>query len=114
VKFNSRISDPVYGKITFTNKKESNISAAALVFDLKSSITGRNSLREWQFHSNLYERSMMDIQVTNPFPNVEYADFHITLVHEKYKAPLDEKVRKQISKKKKKVKKKKIMHIIIE
>jgi len=36
VKFASRISDQVFGKITFTNKKESNVSAAALVFELKS------------------------------------------------------------------------------
>ncbi len=34
IKFTSRISDPVTGKVTFTNKKDSNISAAALVFDL--------------------------------------------------------------------------------
>lgn len=43
IKFTSRISDSVSGRITFTNKKESNISAAALVFDLKSHITGRKS-----------------------------------------------------------------------
>ena len=43
IKFTSRISDPVTGRVTFTNKKESNISAAALVFDLKSNITGRKS-----------------------------------------------------------------------
>lgn len=36
IKFVSRISDPVEAKITFTNRKESNISAAALVFMLKS------------------------------------------------------------------------------
>lgn len=31
------------GRITFTSKKDSNILAAALVFDLKSQITGRIS-----------------------------------------------------------------------
>ena len=104
IKFTSRISDPVYGKITFTNKKESNISAAALVFELKSQITGRNSLREWNMHTALYERQMMDIQVTNPFTNVDYPDFQISVVHEKFKPPTDDKNKKgQLSKKKKKV-----------
>ena len=48
----------------------------------------------------------MDIQVTNPFMNVEYADFQITLVHEKYRAPGEDGKQKkgQASKKKKKVK----------
>lgn len=36
VRFSSRISEPVTGRIRFTNKKESNVSAAALVFELKS------------------------------------------------------------------------------
>lgn len=43
VKFTSRVSQSVKGRITFTNRKESNISAAALVFDLQSEITGRKS-----------------------------------------------------------------------
>lgn len=36
VKFISRVSESVTGRIRFTNKKESNVSAAALVFELKS------------------------------------------------------------------------------
>jgi len=36
IKFTSRVSDSQTSRITFTNKKESNVSAAALVFDLKS------------------------------------------------------------------------------
>jgi hypothetical protein len=43
VKFTSRISLPVTGRVVFTNKKETNVQAAALVFDLKSNITGRKS-----------------------------------------------------------------------
>lgn len=38
VKFSSRISATQYGRITFTNKKESNSQAAALVFDLQSQV----------------------------------------------------------------------------
>lgn len=40
VKFQSRVSETVSARIFFTNKKESNVQAAALVFDLKSNITG--------------------------------------------------------------------------
>ena len=38
VKFSSRISKSVGGRITFTNKKEGNAQAAALVFELKSNV----------------------------------------------------------------------------
>jgi hypothetical protein len=38
VKFVSRISTPVTGRLTFSNKKETNAQAAALVFDLKSNV----------------------------------------------------------------------------
>lgn len=43
IKFVSRVSQPVTGRITFTNKRESTISAATLVYDLKSLIVGRVS-----------------------------------------------------------------------
>lgn len=36
IKFISRVSQPVSGRITFTNKRESSIAAATLVYDLKS------------------------------------------------------------------------------
>ena len=45
VKFSSRFSESVSGKITFTNKKESNVAAAALVFELLSDVTGRISVK---------------------------------------------------------------------
>ena len=41
VKFVSRVSLEQKGKITFTNKRETNVAAAPLVFELKSEITGR-------------------------------------------------------------------------
>jgi len=43
VKFVSRISTPVTGRLTFFNKKETNAQAAALVFDLKSQVTTKIS-----------------------------------------------------------------------
>ena len=61
IKFASRVSDTVYGKITFTNKKESNISAAALVFELQSLITGRRSIGNWRMNSQLYERQTYEL-----------------------------------------------------
>lgn len=42
IKFTSRVSDCVTARIFFNNKKENNVQAAALVFDLKSNITGKS------------------------------------------------------------------------
>lgn len=61
VKFTSRVSDPVTGRIVFNNKKESNVQAAALVFDLKSNVTGRISERILQVSSYLYEQNEIPI-----------------------------------------------------
>jgi hypothetical protein len=36
IKFISRVSAPVTGRVRFTNKRESNVAANTLVFDLKS------------------------------------------------------------------------------
>ena len=44
VRFQSRISTLVKGKVIFTNKKEGNIQAAALVFELVSNVYERNSV----------------------------------------------------------------------
>lgn len=43
IRFTSRVSQPVSGRVTFTNKRESSVAAATLVFDLKSQIVGRVS-----------------------------------------------------------------------
>ena len=51
VKFTSRISDSVEGKITFTNKKDGNVQASALVFELKSLITERKPIEFWSCKS---------------------------------------------------------------
>lgn len=47
----------------FTNKKESTISAAALVFSLKSEITGRTSVEHWKIKSNLYTAKEFYVQI---------------------------------------------------
>lgn len=43
MKFTSKISQKKYGRITFTNKKENNSQAAALVFNLESEIPIRKT-----------------------------------------------------------------------
>lgn len=100
VKFKSRISDPVSTKLTFTNKKESNISAAALVFELKSNIVGRKSEQTHQVQGKLYEQTELPIQITNQFTTAEYAEFQITIVHEKFKKDAEDKKFKAKGKKK--------------
>ncbi|CAD8117028.1 unnamed protein product [Paramecium sonneborni] len=81
IKFTSRISQPVSGRVIFTNKKESNIQAAALVFELKSSITGRKSEKQWNVSSILYEIFDFQIQITNKF--LQDGEFQIIITHEK-------------------------------
>lgn len=51
----------------FTNKKETNIQAAALVFELKSNITGRKSEKQWNVSSILYDIFEFQIQIANKF-----------------------------------------------
>ena len=56
IKFVSRLSTAVKGRIMFINLKEKSLTAAALVFDLKSEITGRVSDRIWNVSGLLYEQ----------------------------------------------------------
>jgi len=56
IRFVSRLSTPVKGRIMFINLKEKSLTAAALVFDLKSEITGRVSDRIWNVSGLLYEQ----------------------------------------------------------
>ncbi|EGR27115.1 hypothetical protein IMG5_201370 [Ichthyophthirius multifiliis] len=69
VKFTSKVSDVVTGRIFFNNKKQSNVQAAALVFDLKSQITSRVSEKILEFQSYLYEVEEIQIPITNKYDN---------------------------------------------
>jgi len=91
VKFNARVSSEVTGRIMFTNKRESNTHAAALVFNLKSNIKGMNSEKEWIIQSKLYENRSKEITVNNPFSHD--AQFKIEIVPEKPK--VDEEAEKK-------------------
>ncbi|EWS70940.1 flagellar associated protein, putative (macronuclear) [Tetrahymena thermophila SB210] len=94
VKFTSRVSDSVTGRIIFNNKKESNVQAAALVFDLKSNVTGRISEKIIQTTSNLYENTEFQFQVTNKFQNAEWGEFEVNIVHVKPEKPVEKKKKK--------------------
>lgn len=54
VKFKSRISDQVSAKLIFTNKKEANIQANALVFLLISDVYEKRSIEEHYTKARLY------------------------------------------------------------
>lgn len=86
MKFFARLSKPQNARITFTNKKEGNTQAGALVFDLVSEITSRKSVQDPHFvQSKLYKMEEYKLQIKNHFINSskEFADFQITLIHEK-------------------------------
>jgi hypothetical protein len=68
IKFQSRISQQVTGKVIFTNKKEGNIQAAAMVFELVSNVYERNSVDTINKSTKLYKASQIDIELHNPFP----------------------------------------------
>ena len=55
------------GKIIFTNKKEGNIQAAAMVFVLVSNVHSRNSVEEVTKTTKLYNPTTIDLDVHNPF-----------------------------------------------
>lgn len=55
IRFQSRISSQVKGKVIFTNKKEGNIQAAAMVFELVSNVYERNSVDIIQKSTKLYK-----------------------------------------------------------
>lgn len=96
IKFCSRISQAVSGKVTFTNKKETNIQAATLVFELRSQISGRRSEKQWSASSALYELHEFSMQITNKFQFAEAGEFLIQIIHEKIKKD-DPKSRKMVA-----------------
>jgi len=55
VRFQSRISTEVKGKVIFTNKKEGNVQAAAMVFELVSNVYERNSVEILTKSTKLYK-----------------------------------------------------------
>lgn len=70
------------GRITFVNKKENSIAAAAMVFELKSNITGKVSDKAWNISGPLYEQIDFPIDIINKFTSVEMADFSVTVLTE--------------------------------
>jgi hypothetical protein len=73
------------GKVIFTNKKEGNIQAAAMVFELVSNVYERNSIEKIEKATKLYKAAQIDIKLHNPFP----ADviFKIMIVYDKQSGP---------------------------
>ena len=67
VKFISRVSQSVKGRLTLTNKKETNVIASALVFDLVSEIKGRISKLVIPIAASLYEVKEFSIPLQYEF-----------------------------------------------
>lgn len=81
IKFQSRISAQVTGKVIFTNKKETNVQAAAMVFELLSNVYERNSVDTMHKSTKLYKPAQIDIDLHNPFP--QDVVFHVQIVYER-------------------------------
>mgnify|MGYP006959897571 FL=1 len=58
--------------------KENSLTAAPLVFDLRSQITGKISDRVWNISGVLYEQVEFNIDIANKFTSSEVVDFLIT------------------------------------
>jgi len=67
IRFKSRISKVVKGRIIFTNKREGNVQAAAMVFELASNVYERISIEVKQYSTKLYKLLPIDLQVVNDF-----------------------------------------------
>jgi len=61
----------------FINVKENSLTAAPLVFDLRSQITGKISDRIWNISGVIYEQVEFNIDVANKFLSSEVVDFSI-------------------------------------
>ena len=80
VVYNARISKIESARITFRNKKDGGVQAAALVFDLKSNVVGWESREKREVNGvNLYEMSTVEIPINNPFE--QDAEFIIKIEH---------------------------------
>lgn len=89
IKFQSRISNPVSGKVIFTNKKEGNVQAAAMVFELVSNVYERNSIEKIEKTTKLYKATQIDIELHNPFP--QDVVFVVQIIYEKQQKPAGKK-----------------------
>ncbi|CAD8092149.1 unnamed protein product [Paramecium primaurelia] len=83
IKFVSRISQPVTDRITFMPKREHNLFTAAIVYDLKSQILGRESKSVEEVSSPLYESKDFYLQISNEFTKSEFGNFQIKMLFEK-------------------------------
>lgn len=85
IKFSSRISLPVSDRITFMPKRDNNNFTAAIVYDLKSDIKGRESVNVQQIDGKLYETKDFFIEVVHNF-KMDFGTFNITCLYEKEKS----------------------------
>ncbi|KAM3143753.1 Encoded by [Paramecium bursaria] len=83
IKFLSRVSQPVYDRITFMSKRDNNAFTGAIVYDLKSQITGRESKSVESITTQLYEQKDFSIQIQNDFFKSDFGNFTIKLIHER-------------------------------
>lgn len=67
IRFQSRISKVVKGKVIFTNKREGNVQAAAMVFELVSNVYERNSISIEQRTTKLYKALPIELTIENAF-----------------------------------------------
>jgi hypothetical protein len=80
VKFRSRISAEVSAKLSLTSRhSEGTAQAAAMVFDLKSSVSQRRSEETYEIEAYLYENSNKDIDIFNKFGMD--AEFQIQIIY---------------------------------
>ena len=83
IKFFSKLSTKVEGKIYFINKKPGWASQAApLVYNLLSNINGRRSLEYKIISTNLYSRFAYKLHVKLPFKNMK-GEFEVRLEQKK-------------------------------
>lgn len=81
IKFVSRISKVVKGKVIFHNKKEGNVQAAAMVFELVSNVYDRNSIDIYHKTTKLYKALPIELTIDNGFP--QEVVFQVQILYEK-------------------------------
>jgi len=64
-----RFSKAVEGRLTFRSRREGGVSAATMVFLLRSDIQSRQAVRTVRVENPLYDGKQIDMEITNPFDN---------------------------------------------
>jgi hypothetical protein len=67
IQLNARFSHMVEGRLTFRSKREAGVSAATMVFQLRSDIRSRQAQRTISMATDTYDQVETEVEIENPY-----------------------------------------------